>query len=326
MRARSVSIVGVVAVLGWTACVAAQQASPGGVGGAGAANPVPTLAQLREAYAAGEYRVALQQAPRTLATTQDPALRAELHYLRGQCLIKLDDAYTAKLALNAAEQEANKAGNVGESRVTGAKARADRLLIEASKAGKVQLPGKEPTALSDDAARAGLYAGLLEVKLEQMSPAVAKAESARDLPTIKEVLPRAFDVHALELAATGTEEKSTAIYRGLGSRARELLSTELGVLQERIDGIRRNADQTQTYTGPTVSGTWWGGVAVRRGLYSTDRDALRQTIEQLGRVYETCEMAVNLAQKLGSQPQGWDELMTRTRVLAERAKSVLEGE
>lgn len=284
-----------------------------------------TVADIEAMYAAGEFRLALQQISRILPAAP-PSTRAQLFFLRGQSLLQLDDIASARLALDMVDREAARAPATDELRLISARARADRILIEMSRAGRVTLSGREPVAIADPAARAGLYALIFEERMAALTPDVQRAQSANDLPTIRNLLPRVYDVHSLEIAATGNDTRTAEIYRSLGARARLLIDRELQLMNTRVISIRDAASRTESFVAPRVTGTWWSSTAIRRGLHSTDRDALRQILGELGRINEVSDQARAYAVSLGRVPQGWDDLITRTRVLAEMTQGVLDGE
>lgn len=237
--------------------------------------PVPTLADIEAMYAAGEHRLALQQISRILQGSP-PAVRAQLFFIRAQALLQLEDPATARQALDMVEREATRSPEDPAIRSIAARARADRILIGLSRAGSVTLPGRDPVPLADTAARAELYSLLFEERLAALQPDLPQINSANDLPTISGFLPRVFDIHSLEIAATGDDARTGKICAALGTRARTLIDRELQLLGTRILSIRDTASRTETFAGATVTGTWWASTPIRRGLHSTDRQALRQ--------------------------------------------------
>lgn len=287
--------------------------------------PLPTLADIEAMYAAGEHRLTLQQISRILQGSP-PAVRAQLFFIRAQALLQLEDPATARQALDMVEREAARSPEDPAIRSIAARARADRILIGLSRAGSVTLPGRDPVPLADTAARAELYRLLFEERLAALQPDLPQINSASDLPTLSAFLPRVFDVHSLEIAATGNDARTGEIYAALGTRARTLIDRELQLLGTRIAAIRDNASRTETFAGAAVTGTWWASTPIRRGLHSNDRQALRQILSDLTRILDVCEQARSYAISLGRTPQGWDDLITRTRVLGEQAQGVLDGE
>lgn len=198
------------------------------------------------------------------------------------------------------------------------------------------LPGRDPVPLAETAARAELYSPLFEKRLAALQPDLPQINSANDLPTLSAFLPRVFDVHSLEVAARGNDTRTAEIYAALGTRARthidrELLDRELQLLGTRITAIRDNASRTQTFTTQTFTGaavtrTRWATTPIRRGLHPTDRQPLRQIQGDLARILEVCDQSRSYAISPGRVPQGWDDLITRTRVLSEQVPGVLDGE
>lgn len=288
--------------------------------------PVATLEDLKAMYSAAQYKLCLQQASRSLAAKNKPISRAAVQLVRGDCLLQLEDASTARQAYVQAENEAKKDADNSDSRDLFAQARATRLLISASKGGAYDAgDGSAPIKLTDTAQRPTALQSLLAKKLKEATPELEKARAANDLPTIAKALPEVMDIQCIELAATGKQEQAAALYRELGQRGRTLIDRELRVIDEKVNTIQNAANSSAGYV--TVGGgLWWGDTAIRRGLYSTDRDNLRGVLTELNQINEACEHAMRIARNTGGQPQGWDELVTRTTALAERTQGILDND
>jgi hypothetical protein len=278
-------------------------------------------------FDAAQYRLCLQQLSRTLqALPRDATVpRADLLVLRAEALVQMGDQTTARETTTTVEKLLADATATDAARLVVARARALRLLIAASKAGTFDPGGgAAPIKLTDLAARRAAYAALLDRALADAKAGLDKALAAADLPTSKEALPRITDAQCLELVATGSDTQSRALYDKLGEHARGLIDAELAKISQRVSDIRTASDRVDGVV--TAGGWWWGGVPLRRGLWSSDRDALRDALATLDQIAEVCTRASAFSRNSGGDPKKWTDLRSRTIVLSERARTLLDSE
>lgn len=281
--------------------------------------PMPTMAQLEEIYAAGEYRVCLQQAARVLRLTGAAAKDYDqfaVQILRGECLLQLDDPTGASAAFQRAakspDMRLKATGEAGTAVI-----RASPRLMYTPKDAK---PGDEPISIKTREGRRKAAAALLNDELAANEKKLASAEAAKNLVPLLDLVPLLLRWWSLDVATTGTDDRVKPVIRPLGERARELISDELVVVRQRTDQIAQLANQRVT----VATGAWWGDA--RRGLHTTDRNALRQTIEYTGKILETAERGVDLARSHGGNVGAWEAIAKEARVNQEYAIGVLEAE
>src|SRR4051794_29348252 len=152
--------------------------------------PIPTMQDLRDMYAATQYRICTQQVARVL-NLKTPAAqeydRGELLALRGDCLLNLGDRAGATKAYT----EAQKSGNPD----VWCHARAMELLVKSGKyrpkpaaaaaATTSPSPDADPGAgVTDDAAMKQAMSDLLGVQRQRAEPKLRAAERAQNLAPI----------------------------------------------------------------------------------------------------------------------------------------------
>jgi hypothetical protein len=294
------------------------------------APPMPTMQDFHDMYAAAQYRICAQQVARVL-NMKTPAAqvfdRGELLALRADCLLNLGDRAGAIRAYT----DAQKSGNPD----VWCHARAMELLV---KSGKYR-PKPAPTAttspstdvdpgagVTDDAAMKQAMSDLLDVQRQRAEPKLRAAERAQNLAPILDALPEMMDLYALERTATGDTADIAPRIRDIGTIARSQMARELGRIDVRVQQLEGTANSSDSGGGRQAGGnggTWWSG-AGRRGLFSNERDDLRQTVDYVAKIQATAERGQHLARDFNGRPETWDPLITQCTTIDARANGLLD--
>lgn len=281
--------------------------------------PLPTPADIREMFKAGQYRTCLQQIARVLQLSGDAAKPYDLYallLLRGDCLLQLDDKPTAMIAY----AEAEKSPDVAQA----AAARAMTLLLRRSN-GKTFVPpgGGQSLNILDAANRKKAMSLLFDDGLKGAQPEIRRALDSDSLVPSIDLLPRMRDLYALERTASGTDAQSRPILMQMGEHCRELIMRELALLDQRISATQDQANQNVNLGAGT--GQWWWGAA-RRGLHSSDRDDLRAWIEYANKIQSTAQNGRRIAIDFGGTGEKWDPVISKAVFVAAHAEQVLAAE
>lgn len=280
---------------------------------------LPTMHELRQLHEGGDHRTCIQQAARVLRVVRAgggegydvPAVQL----IRGDCLLHTEDPVTAREAYAAAEAS-------GDPNVT-SEARAMALLIERSPeltyTPRTADAAGRPIPIVEHPDRRGALTALRADELAAHDALFRQAESADTLVPILEAVPRVLDVRSLELAATGDDEQTRPLATAVGARARELIAAELRTIDRRVAEIERTANTLIDSGGRH-------DYVTRRGLFSPDRKALRETIAYVRRIGRTAEEAQELARAYGGDPQRWDPIVASAAATLHRARQVLAHE
>jgi hypothetical protein len=269
---------------------------------------------------AREYRTCLQQVARLLALRGELAAhydRYALLLLRGDCLLHLEDRATALEAYTEAMTSP-------EPRQL-AEARAMTRLIAGSTglAFNPKFPPDAPAIdIVDHQGRKKAMLALMEQLQFENKAAIDAALAARTLVPIIHAAPALLDIHALEVAATGSDAKIHPTLAAIGKRARELMSSELTEVEQRVSRIERMAGQP---SGIAVGGMWWGGTA-RRGLTTDDRAALRRDAAYTDQITSAANEFQRISRSLGGTGEKWEPIVNRGVEVANHARDVLAAE
>jgi hypothetical protein len=304
-------------LLGFFLLAASVRAAPPSTDNGG---PLPSRAELKQMHDAGEYRVCLHQIGRVLRLAPAKGYdRFDLLLLRGDCLLHLEDPGTAKLAYDAAMKS-----TVPEQ---AREARATALLISRSnKLSYVPRSGdSDAINIASHATRTRAMAALLRDELQANKELIDRARNADNLVPIMDALPKFYDLYALERTATGGDGETRPILRAVGERARTLIERELGVMDQRVAGVEKRADEIVSAPYGAGSAWWWGG-STRRGLYTDDRRELRDLIDYLAKIADTCKLGEQVAISFDGDPHVWEPLIRHSIETLQHAQSVLEAE
>jgi hypothetical protein len=289
--------------------------------------PLPTAKDLRDMHDAAQYRACLQQIARLMRAGGTPGASADakalerfdLLLLRGDCLIHLEDPATAKLAYAAVKDSPDPRQSQ--------EARALMLLLNRS-VKVVYTPraggnGDGINITAHDRRTAALNA-LLHDELASAQPEFDKAKSAENLQPIAAALPRLYDLYAVEKTGTGADTNLRPVLMAIGDRARTLISHELQAMEEHIAAIEKRADQQVDWVGPGIG--WWAGGTTRRGLYTDDRNELRDLNEYLTKIADTTQLGRRASLSFGADGTLWDPLIERAARAVRYSQEVMDAE
>ncbi|HEV2295559.1 MAG TPA: hypothetical protein VGR35_17050 [Tepidisphaeraceae bacterium] len=293
---------------------ARSQTPPDAGSRAGAQDELLSMEQIRQAYEQGHYRKALQQSARALQIRDSAAAAKydsyELQVIRGGSLLQLGDPVTALQAFESAAQS-REPEQVGE-------ARASALLIRRSTERKYKPRGKpdaEPIDIVDRASRRKAAAALLEDELARLQDELDAARTASTLVPILDVVEPMLDLRSLEYLATGGKgERTQKIAAEINERARELILREVEMIEERVAQMEEMASRIQNDGGGSV---------YRRGLISTERESLRNTITYLDRIVRTARDAQRMARMQGADGEAWEPVVDQALRTRNYAQTVL---
>ena len=116
----------------------------------------------------------------------------------------------------------------------------------------------------------------------------------------------------LELAATGQTNDTGQLMRDLGQQTYQLMQTEIIGYARQIEQLNLTANSSGG-----GNGRWDDGP---RGLFSTERNELRNSVTYLVKLRDRATEYRGVAGKLGGNPQRWDAMVldiTDTLALAD---------
>jgi len=193
--------------------------------------------------------------------------------------------------------------------------------LEKAKAALVWLRVREREGKLMEARKKAMDA-LFAAEKRRAEPAIARAQSARTIEPILAVVPKLKDLTALELAATGDDKQTFPAFTGVGTRARDLISTALPPLDAQISTIEHRANEPVT---GVVAGGWWVN-AGRRGLDTPDRTAMEQLLESANQTAAITAQGLMIATSLKGNVGDWRQLTDAANQVATHARNVLEAE
>ena len=292
-----------------------------------AQTPLPTDQDLQKMFDQKEYRTCLQQTARVMHLTGDAAHAYDpftLQMRRGECFLNLGDWGSAAIAYQTALTAAPTAAQAEQ-------ARAMELLVKASRGGKydpVKTPG-DPINIISAATRKQAMMALFVDQFAAATGAIKAAQNSTSLVPIIRFVPKAQDLHAIEMAGYGADTESGPVLTSIGEIARGMITTELTNKDALITGISNRANTLASSGFNWVTGANGTELLVadtRVGLSADDRDTLRQMIPYLGEILEATQRGKKVAQSLGRDGAAWDPVIAQAKSVAERAQNVLDAE
>jgi hypothetical protein len=292
-----------------------------------AQTPVPSDQDLQKMLDQKEYRTCLQQTARVLQLRGDAARAYDpftLQMRRGECFLNLGDWPTAVYAFHTAF-------TVAPSAAQAEQARAMEALVRASRSGQY-FPAKspnDPINIVSPTTRQDAMKAFFNDQFAAAAPQIQTAQNATSLVPIIRFVPKAQELHALEMAGFGSDPQTQPLLLSLGDLARSMITTELNKQDGLISGIQNRANQLASsgfnwVTG--ANGTELLTADTRVGLSMTDRDSLRQMLPYLGEIVEATVRGKKVAQSLGRDGTAWDPVIKQAKGVAERAQNVLDAE
>jgi hypothetical protein len=290
---------------GWSLTAAAQEKSGGG--GESALTGVDSV---RQRVASGQYQDALrlisQQLTRTARDKDNPD-RYDLLMLKGESLLQLGQRASAG---DAFDQAAKAAPDIRGT----ALARANALLVRSAPNNKYKPKSggasAQPIDILNPESRKQAFAALREDKLAALAPKLKKAEDAKSLPPMIDVLPAVLDCGYLEGASSGAAPQTRAALAEMGAHARDLMTAELRRLRYRVDQME---DLANSFINDDLT---------RRGLFSNERQELTDDIAYLKQIEQTARDARRRARELGFDGAAWEPIAADAADLADRAQAL----
>ena len=183
-------------------------------------------------------------------------------------------------------------------------AKADALVTERSSMGKFTPRfGSSKEAIDIvpmDSRREAMKAYQAELWSQNKSQ-IDSALSSTTLPAIEKVFIPLSNMYFLEMAATGDAPETGKVMRDLGQHTYDLMHAEVNRYSTRIDYLTQAANSSTNGDGN------WGGV--RRGLFSNERDELKNAASYLVKLRDRATEYRGIASKLGGNEQKWDGLV-----------------
>jgi hypothetical protein len=293
--------------LAWVIVAPAVDAAPGDV-------PQSPTEQARAAFEAGDYAGSLRKISAALSSKgvrRDSPERYDLLMLRGESLLRLKQRQPAAAAFEAAASVMKGRADVDRA----ASATALATLVSASP-NLTYKPGGDPGAtgidIVDPASRRAAMAALFHDLSARTDPAIDNALKDTSLLPTHALLPDAWRLYAVELAATGDTASTASRLQDLGEHARTLVAAELERITSRLEQLNDLADEP----------TWVTAVMSYRGLTTGERNELHELAEYLVKIQQTVENGRRISRLLGRTGENWDTLLAdcaTARDVAQRA-------
>lgn len=253
-----------------------------------------TVKELNETFTSGDYAKVVLDADRTL-TDQGTSLSDEEAY--GLIMLKAEALLRQGNAAAAAREFVN-AGRAATDIQQLAWARASAIVVRRSntKTFTPRTGDKTPIDILNPDTRKQAFLALYKDMLPEVNRRQETAMRANTLPALEDAVLPVADATFLEIAATGASKEMGPALKGIGERARKLISEDIIRVQRQVSILDRIASQ---YDG-------WGGSL--RGLTSRERDELRTTQAYVDRVLERVRAYRLAASRLTNDLQDWDRL------------------
>ena len=283
-----------------------------------AVEPPPTVDQLKELLQQQKYQDVIRGVQKCLALRGNAAQnydRYDLFMLRGEAQLQTKAMPAAAESFVSAQKEATDPARKDA-------ARALELLVRRSKAtGYLQKTSTTKPApvfpILTETDRPAAFAALYADELAVAQPKVKAASNATALPPVIEAARSLGDLHAIDVAANGSDAQSKEIGKSLGGQAHKMIADALDKMGKRVEDIWANAsrpsNQLNRYGANQAS--YNTGLM---GMTSVESGELKNTIA-------TCEKVVPVANDLASVTGGGElqaDAKEAQRVL-DRAKEVL---
>lgn len=182
-----------------------------------------------------------------------------------------------------------------------------------------------PIDLSDRDKRKTAFAALLDDELVALGPRIKTANTAQSLLVIFPVLQQVEDLHALDILANGSDDKTMQITGTLVEHARTLITTTLKGMWQRVDDIEKLATQTtpiQQILPDGRGGTYVQSTQRKNGLSQPNKSELNDIIT-------TCEQIQSAATAFtpsAKDDRGWAAITSDSTRVSSRARDVLNAD
>ncbi|HEX8915636.1 MAG TPA: hypothetical protein VF796_25000 [Humisphaera sp.] len=297
------------------------------------AEPLPTAAEIKALYDAGEYQKALPKLARVLTLkgkAAEPYNRHELLVLRGETYLRVKGSSASAAASFA---EASKEAPDGQAAALDI---ANELLIRRSTNALVYTPKqKDPkdkakplapiNILEPDGRKAGI-AALYNDELAVLEPKLKAADAARTLQPVLDLLPPIRQVRWLEMAATGADANAQKMVAALADRAKRQCDTALKEMTEDLEPIDKAINEpwqaripiNDKQTGKIMGfETKWK----RRGPQPRQLARMQEMFATTGKIHAACD---ELGGTLGKTGHEFDDVKARAEILGGKLKRRLD--
>lgn len=253
---------------------------------AGAQEAVGTEAELQQMLKDGQYQPLVLKATRMLQLKGNAANgldRAKVLMLKGEAQLRLKQGAQAIDSFASAAKEAKDPKEA-------ALASATEALVRKSAGGKYTVRpkgGGKPEVLDilNDDGRKKAFEALYEQESTLAAPKIKAGESAKVLPAIVEALKTVMRLGAIEQAAFGTDEKTAAAAKNLGTHAQKLLQSAVQDISAEVRQVSARANRLIRQKD-NASGAW---VMVKEGLSPVDTRLLRADVNNCGKIAEAAK-------------------------------------
>ena len=276
---------------------------------------LPTEADLRAMYDAGQYHDCLRQIASLLALKGEAAKSVptdKLLLLRAHCNIQVGNANgalkTFQTVANAADPDLALEGRAGV------------ILLQNSKALVYRQPGKTPLDLKTDEGWKGAARALFDQQYDAAKNSIDAAQSAQQLPPIMNVLGTRADLTALDRAAGGDGSRIAPQVDKIDQRARDLIVRELNNCQNETTKLEARADEQI----PLRRGERALGLSDRRGLQDAELDRLAQIIDTASMAYRAALAGQEAARVLAKSTDAWQSVIDLAFTTGQHAQMVLD--
>jgi hypothetical protein len=233
----------------------------------------------------GDYQGVALKATRVLQIKGDAAKgynRPKILMLKAESQLRLKQVSQALEALGAAAKEATDPKDA-------ATATATELLVRKSPGLKYTIRpkgGGKPETLDilDEAQRKQAMEALYADEAALAAPKIKAAENAKTMPAIIEALKTVSHLGALEQVATGSDEKTAASAKELGTHAQSLMTDAVRSIANDVQKLNLSANSVTRQSDGNG-----GYIMVKRGLSPQDTRALRADVDTGGKIADAAK-------------------------------------
>jgi hypothetical protein len=292
-------------------------------------NRLATQDEIKMMVEAKAYRPALQAIAKAFPQTNAKVPEYDkytLLMLRAQCLLETNDPSTALLAYQQAAALPLTLANYEA-------AQAMVLLLKNKGPGATFVPkfgDKTPIELNTAEGRKKAIASLYYSQYAVDKPIAEDAAGAANLVPVLNIIPRLRDLHALATQGTGDDKEVVALVQPIGQHAAQLISSEITRCEKQIEAIRNAASRMiGDGSGSVINSggrSVWVPNSGLNGLDPSARATLREAIDYLGQIHDTCDKFYHIAQRYERNTERWQSMATAAKTLRETAIAVYENE
>lgn len=297
---------------------------------AAAAEPLPTIGEIKQAYDDKQYPQVLQKLNRVLILKGKAAEsydRHELLEIRGETQLRMKSLPAAAQSFAEAAKETNDGPSVAKDIATEILLKKSTALLQYQPKAKdpadktKQLP---PIDILEPDNRKKAIAALLTDEIAAADAVVKAARQAKSLTQILQALPTIRNVRWIEMASTGHDERSKAMVADLGTRAKTLIETSLKDTKERVDDLERLTMEVVTAHVP-ITDKQSGKILGFRNEFRYRGPTPRQMTE-IQDIVSTCskifDSSDELGGSLGTTGKEFDGVKEESKTIGTRANAL----